>query len=104
MSGARNEAKKLWATQNEVEDLGDEEQKQGFAKMSQDSHDSEGHSGEITQSITRECSGWEPKRVVSVNQLTFKKELFAPPIVIQKSSADANEWEHEVETKEVAVH
>lgn len=57
-----NNSKYLRSTQNEVEDLGDEEQKKGLAEVTEDADHGERHAGEVAQGVSWEDTRWKPER------------------------------------------
>lgn len=62
MSGTRNKSKKLWQTENEIEDLWDEEEHQSLAKVAENTHNSECHASEIAESITDKNRCRKPRK------------------------------------------
>lgn len=60
MSGTWNHSKQLRYRVQEVEDLGDEEEQQCLAEMSQDTYHSECHASKIAEGVTHKHTRWVP--------------------------------------------
>lgn len=70
MPRTRHQAKQLRGRQDEVEDLGKEEQQQGLGKMTKDADHRKSHAGEVAECIADESLGRKPEvfRVFIISQ------------------------------------
>ena len=66
MSRAWNYMKKLWQGENKVSDLRDKEEQGCFAKMPQDGHHGDRHSGKVTKRIADKYSSWIPEEKIKI--------------------------------------
>jgi hypothetical protein len=60
MSRACNETEELRARQDEVEDLGDEEEQERLGEVGDDGDTGKGHAGEVAERVAREGPCWVP--------------------------------------------
>ena len=79
-----DQAEELRGRVEEVEDLGDEEEEQGFGEVAQDADDGEDHAGEVAVRVPDE----DARRV---------------PVVPPESQRDADEGEQHVQREEMRV-
>lgn len=80
----RNQAEELRRGVDEVEDLGDEQQEQGFAEVSEDANDGKYHAREIAVGVAHEDAG-------------------GIPVVAPQRQTDADEGEQHVQREEMGV-
>lgn len=64
MPWTRYQAEQLWAGEDEVDDLRNEEEEQGLAEMAEYANDSKCHATEIAESISDECVGRVPVSII----------------------------------------
>lgn len=84
MARARQQAEELRCRVDEVENLRNEQEKQGFAEMTQYPHNCKNHASKVAIRISH-------------------KHLSRVPVVRQKCDRDANEGKKEVQREEMRI-
>lgn len=84
MSRTGDQAEQLGRRVEEVEDLRDDEEQQGFAEVAEDGDDGEHHPREVAVRVAHEDFGWVP-------------------VVPPEGQGDADEGEEEVDGEEMRV-